>query len=54
MTRDYLKRAILTAESDASEVHDTVKSILSDIEAGGDAAALEYARKFDRYKAMCC
>tara|TARA_R110002110_G_scaffold35870_18_gene120371 strand:+ start:1126 stop:2433 length:1308 start_codon:yes stop_codon:yes gene_type:complete len=50
MTRDYLKRAILTAESDASEVHDTVKSILSDIEAGGDAAALEYARKFDRYE----
>jgi len=50
MTRDYLKRATLTAESDASEVHDTVKSILSDIEAGGDAAALEYARKFDRYE----
>lgn len=50
MTRDYLKKATLTAKSDASEVHETVKSILADIEAGGDAAALEYARKFDRYE----
>ncbi len=50
MTRDYLKKATLTAESDASEVHDTVKSILADIEAGGDAKALEYAAKFDRYE----
>lgn len=49
MTRDYLKKATLTAKSDASEVHDTVKSILADIEAGGDAKALEYAQKFDKY-----
>ena len=49
MARDYLKKAKLTAKSDASEVHDTVKSILADIEAGGDAKAMEYAAKFDRY-----
>lgn len=49
MTREYLKKATLTAESDASEVHQTVVNILSEIEAGGDAKALEYAAKFDRY-----
>jgi sulfopropanediol 3-dehydrogenase len=50
MTRDYLKKATLTAKSDASEVHETVKTILADIEAGGDAKAMEYARKFDQYE----
>ncbi|MCF6445591.1 histidinol dehydrogenase [Nereida sp. MMG025] len=49
MARSYLKKAILTAVSDASDVHDTVSSILADIEAGGDAKALEYAAKFDGY-----
>ncbi|SEW47094.1 sulfopropanediol 3-dehydrogenase [Cognatiyoonia koreensis] len=50
MTRDYLKKATLTAKSDATQVHDTVKTILADIEAGGDAKAMEYAAKFDRYE----
>ncbi|MEP4196382.1 MAG: histidinol dehydrogenase [Aliishimia sp.] len=50
MTREYLKKATLTSKSDATEVHDTVKNILADIEAGGDAKALEYAAKFDRYE----
>ncbi len=50
MKRDYLKKATLTAKSDASEVHETVKGILDDIEAGGDAKALEYAEKFDKYE----
>ncbi|OSQ51967.1 histidinol dehydrogenase [Marivita geojedonensis] len=50
MTREYLKKATLTAKSDASEVHETVKSILDDIEAGGDATALDYAKKFDKYE----
>ena len=50
MTREYLKKATLTAKSDASEVHETVKSILDDIEAGGDEKAIDYARKFDRYE----
>ncbi|KPA23351.1 Sulfopropanediol 3-dehydrogenase [Shimia sp. SK013] len=49
MTREYLKKASLTAKSNASETHDIVKGILSDIEAGGDEAALEYAAKFDKY-----
>ena len=50
MTREYLKKATLTSQSDASEVHDLVKGILDDIEAGGDAKAMEYAAKFDRYE----
>jgi sulfopropanediol 3-dehydrogenase len=50
MTREYLKKATLTASSDATETHETVKNILTDIETGGDAKALEYARKFDRYE----
>ncbi len=49
MPREYLKKATLTSKSDASEVHATVQGILSDIEAGGDAKALEYAAKFDQY-----
>ena len=49
MAREYLKKAILTPSSDASEVHETVRTILSDIEAGGDDKAMEYAAKFDRY-----
>ncbi|MBM1219850.1 histidinol dehydrogenase [Ponticoccus sp. SC2-23] len=49
MTREYLKKATLTPTSGASGVHDTVKGILDDIEAGGDAKALEYAAKFDQY-----
>lgn len=50
MTRDYLKKASLTAKSDATQTHETVKSILADIEAGGDVKALEYAAKFDQYE----
>lgn len=50
MTRDYLKKASLTATSDASDVHETVRAILSDIEAGGDDKAREYAAKFDKYE----
>ena len=50
MAREYLKKATLTSKSDASEVHDTVVQILNDIETGGDAAAMEYAAKFDKYE----
>ncbi|NDW43517.1 histidinol dehydrogenase [Ruegeria sp. PrR005] len=50
MTREYLKKAALTAKSNASETHEIVKAILDDIEAGGDAKALEYAAKFDQYE----
>jgi sulfopropanediol 3-dehydrogenase len=50
MPREYLKKADLTATSDAHNVHETVQAILNDIESGGDAKALEYAAKFDRYE----
>ena len=50
MTREYLKKARLTSASDASDVQEIVKTILKDIEAGGDAKALEYAAKFDKYE----
>lgn len=49
MTREYLKKATLTAQSGASDVHEIVQGILSDIEQGGDQAALDYAAKFDKY-----
>jgi sulfopropanediol 3-dehydrogenase len=49
MTREYLKKATLTSESDASQTHETVKNILSDIKEGGDDKAREYAAKFDKY-----
>jgi sulfopropanediol 3-dehydrogenase len=50
MPLEYLKKAPLTAKSDASEVNEIVQTILNEIEAGGDAKALEYAAKFDRYE----
>ncbi len=49
MARTYLKKATLTSRSDASDVTATVQGILDDIEAGGDAKAMEYAAKFDNY-----
>ena len=49
MTRIYLKESHRTSTTDASDVTATVQKILSDIEAGGDATALEYAAKFDKY-----
>ena len=39
MAIDYLKKAAMTAQSDASDVHDKVRGILDDIERGGDDAA---------------
>ena len=50
MAREYLKKADLTSTSHASDVAETVRTILDDIEAGGDAKALEYAAKFDKYE----
>ena len=49
MARKYLKKATLTAQSGASDVHDIVRNILNDIEEGGDDKAREYAAKFDNY-----
>ena len=50
MARNYLKTAAKTAMTDSGDVRDTVQKILSDIEAGGDQAALAYATKFDKYE----
>ena len=49
MSREYLKKAALTSTSHASDVSETVRTILNDIESGGDAKAMEYAAKFDKY-----
>ncbi|MFP1631162.1 histidinol dehydrogenase [Zhengella sp. ZM62] len=49
MSRRYLKKADLTPASGAGDVRETVQSMLDDIEARGDEAALEYAAKLDRY-----
>lgn len=49
MSREYLKKAVLSAESGASDVRETVQNILDEIESGGDEAALKYAAKFDKY-----
>jgi len=50
MARTYLKKATKTAETDATDVRDTVQAILDDIEQGGDEAAMRYAAKFDQYE----
>lgn len=49
MPRNYLKKAPLTSKSDATETRKIVRGILDDIEAGGDAKAMEYAARFDKY-----
>ena len=50
MSKIYLKKASFNAQTDASNVHQTVQNILSEIEEGGDQKALEYAAKFDKYE----
>ena len=49
MAITYLKKATPPSKADVSDVSDLVKNILEDIEAGGDAKAIEYAKKFDGY-----
>ncbi|MAX74702.1 MAG: histidinol dehydrogenase [Nioella sp.] len=49
MGRIYLKQATHRPNTDAGEVQETVRAILSEIEAGGDSAARDYAAKFDRH-----
>jgi len=50
MPREYLKKATLHSRSDSGETRKIVRAILDDIEARGDAAALDYAAKFDKYE----
>lgn len=49
MTLEYLKKAEKTSATGEQDVRETVQRILDEIEAGGDATAQEYARKFDKW-----
>ena len=49
MALTYLKTATKRAVDDQSDVGQIVQGSLAEIEAGGDAAALKYAEKFDKY-----
>ena len=46
---EHLKSAAKTAATGAADVSDAVRTILREIEAGGDDAARRYAAKFDAY-----
>jgi sulfopropanediol 3-dehydrogenase len=50
MATDYLKRAAKTAASGEADVRDVVERMLREIEAGGEAAALDYARRLDGWE----
>ncbi|MCB5410415.1 histidinol dehydrogenase [Pseudogemmobacter faecipullorum] len=50
MALNYLKKAAKTASTDAGETREIVQRMLSDIEAGGDAAARRYAVELDKYE----
>ena len=52
MPREYLKKASKTSKTDASETKKIVRTILDDIEAGGDETAIEYAKKLDKYEGI--
>lgn len=49
MTVTYLKKADKTASTGEADVQDIVRSILDEIETGGDEAAIAYAKKFDKW-----
>ena len=49
MSVTYLKKALKTSTSDASDISNIVKDILNEIEENGEDAALRYAAKFDKY-----
>ena len=49
MAVHYLKKADKTAATGEQDVAATVQAILDDIESGGEAKAVEYSRKFDRW-----
>ena len=50
MAVEYLKRAPKTSRTDAGDVTATVQSMLQEIESGGDAVALDFARRLDHYE----
>jgi sulfopropanediol 3-dehydrogenase len=50
MTIEYLKRAAKTAATDEADVRATVQGMLTDIEAGGEQMAADYARRLDKWE----
>jgi sulfopropanediol 3-dehydrogenase len=50
MTVEYLKRAPKTAASGEADVQANVQTMLNEIEAGGEAKAIEFARRFDKWE----
>ncbi len=50
MTTTYLKKAAKTPESGADDTAQLVAGMLKELEAGGEAAILAYARKFDGWE----
>jgi len=50
MAIEYLKKAQHKSTDTAAEVQEKVRAILTEIEAGGDEAAMRYAAQFDRYE----
>lgn len=50
MTTQYLKKAILTAQSTDGETRKIVEDMLREIEAGGEDAARAYGKKLDGYE----
>jgi sulfopropanediol 3-dehydrogenase len=50
MATEYLKRAPKTAASGEADVRATVQTMLSEIEASGEAKAAEYARRLDKWQ----
>ncbi len=46
----YLKKATHTSTEDQNEVNARVRTMLDDIESGGDEAALRYAKELDKFE----
>jgi sulfopropanediol 3-dehydrogenase len=49
MAREYLKKAQMTAQTDAGTTQEIVAGILSDIQTGREEKALEVSSRFDNY-----
>jgi len=50
MPATYLKKACKTPQTGQDDTHELVRNMLSEIEAGGEPKALEYARKLDGWE----
>jgi sulfopropanediol 3-dehydrogenase len=49
MAMEYLKRAVKSSATDEADVAATVQTMLTDIEAGGEQKAADYARRLDKW-----